>query len=726
MFLINHQNTFYKFLSVFVVLLGIMVFGSCHANEATNNSEVISDISKDDLSSLLETLENDEKKEKLVNNIKTLINLEEERSSKNTGQYVGIVDSKLLVISQNIQDLVEIFAKLPETVDKYYALLQIQENRNEFLKLIVKLSLILAAAILGEQIFHYFLRKPRQVLESKKQDKAVLKTFSLFNRTLIDILPIFVFAAICYSLLPVIKTGDLVRQIIIAFIQANILVRVIKSFGLMLFTPKASNLRLTPFSDQQANYFYVWLRRLTVLVIYGWLLTQILIFVGAPEVIYKLCIKSLGLIILSFVIIFISQNKESVANYLQSLPIKSSSSISLLKRFSKIWHILAIAYVILMYCFWSFGIEGGFEKAFEASLMTAIIFIIAQLINKGLTKVIQNLFNLRDDVKKKFPTLESRANKYLSVFLKIKTVLITILAIIFILDAWGIDIFALLSTNIGKSIIQSLVTIGFVLIITFMIWEVINAWVDRQMESRTSPEDARARTLLPLLRNAVLVILCLASSFIILSELSIDIAPLLAGAGVIGLAIGFGAQTLVKDIITGIFILIENTIEVGDVVELAGHHGVVQGMSIRTIRLRDVGGCVHTVPFSEVTTIMNHTKDFSYALFEIGVAYKENIDFVVNTILEVAKELEKDDDIKEYLLEPMEMLGLDQFGDSAIIIKARIKTIALKQWRVKRAFNRLLKIRFDKENIEIPFPHMTVYMGDTPEIESPKTAKKSK
>jgi small conductance mechanosensitive channel len=197
-----------------------------------------------------------------------------------------------------------------------------------------------------------------------------------------------------------------------------------------------------------------------------------------------------------------------------------------------------------------------------------------------------------------------------------------------------------------------------------------------------------------------------------LSELGINIAPLLAGAGVVGLAVGFGAQTLVRDIITGLFILIEDTISVGDYVTLAGHGGTVEALSIRSIRMRDPSGTVHTIPFSDVTTVINYTREFAFAVLEIGVAYKEDVDRVTQVIEEVGQELRQDPDQQVHILEDLQVQGLDRFDDSAVVIKARIKTAPGMQWAIRRAFNRLLKRRFDAEGIEIPFPQRTVWFAE--------------
>ncbi|MGR3342424.1 MAG: mechanosensitive ion channel family protein, partial [Paracoccaceae bacterium] len=201
-------------------------------------------------------------------------------------------------------------------------------------------------------------------------------------------------------------------------------------------------------------------------------------------------------------------------------------------------------------------------------------------------------------------------------------------------------------------------------------------------------------------------------SLIVLSELGINIGPLLAGAGVIGLAVGFGSQTLVKDVITGLFILVENTIAVGDYVEVGGHEGDVESLSIRTIRLRDPAGTVHTVPFSDVGTVVNYTRDFSNVVLNIGIAYRENVDEVMAVIENLGREMAEDKTLGGDIMTPIVAQGVQSLDDSAVIIRAKMRVRAGTQWGMKREFNRRLKNRFDELGIEIPFPQRTITFGE--------------
>ena len=197
----------------------------------------------------------------------------------------------------------------------------------------------------------------------------------------------------------------------------------------------------------------------------------------------------------------------------------------------------------------------------------------------------------------------------------------------------------------------------------------------------------------------------------ILPLLNINVGPILAAAGVVGLAVGFGAQHLVQDVISGFFILLDDQIRVGDVVQIADRGGLVERLNLRMVVLRDLAGNVHYVRNGKIDIVTNMTKDYSRYVFDIGVAYREDVDEVVKVIRQVDEELRRDPAFGPDILEPIEILGLDRFADSAIIIKARTKTKPIKQWGVAREFNRRLKKRFDEMGIEIPFPHVTLYAG---------------
>lgn len=228
----------------------------------------------------------------------------------------------------------------------------------------------------------------------------------------------------------------------------------------------------------------------------------------------------------------------------------------------------------------------------------------------------------------------------------------------------------------------------------------------------TLEAEKRITTLMDILRGIGKIILWSVFLMILLKKFGVDIGPILAGAGILGLAVGFGAQELVRDFISGFFILLENQLRAGDVAIINGTGGLVESIELRTITLRDFSGVVHVFQNGKINSLANMTKEWSAIVFDIGVAYKEDVDQVIQLMKETGEKLLNDPDFKERIKEPIEIFGLDKFGDSAIVIKARLKTIPGDQWAIGREYRKRLKKVFDEKGIEIPFPHTTVYWGE--------------
>ncbi len=241
--------------------------------------------------------------------------------------------------------------------------------------------------------------------------------------------------------------------------------------------------------------------------------------------------------------------------------------------------------------------------------------------------------------------------------------------------------------------------------------QVLLTWREREDKGHAANEK-RVKTLTGLLRIICLTLVWIVGIVMSLDQIGLDITPILAGAGIVGLAVGFGAQNLVRDVINGFFVILENQVRVGDVAIVNGTGGLVEAISFRTITLRDLSGKVHIFPHGTVTTMANMTKGWSAYVMNIGVAYKVDTDRVAEIMREVGKDLQQDEPFGKKMLEPIEILGVEAFGESAVEIKVRIKTLPIEQWGVGREYRRCFKKAFDRKNIEIPFPHRTLYMGE--------------
>lgn len=263
-------------------------------------------------------------------------------------------------------------------------------------------------------------------------------------------------------------------------------------------------------------------------------------------------------------------------------------------------------------------------------------------------------------------------------------------------------VFILIIAWVSRSILEKLLDT-----LKCRLYERGQATHESQLES-----GKRVETLILLVRQGALLVLWLIVGLLLLKEIGLEIGPFLASAGIVGLAVGFGGQNLVRDVISGFFIILENQIRVGDVAIINGTGGLVEEINFRTIVLRDLGGAVHIFPNGAVSTLSNLTKEWSAYVFDIGVAYKENTDTVVTILAEVGRELKNDPVIGPMILEEPEIFGVDKLDNSAVVIKGRIKTVPIQQWTVGREFLRRVKQAFDAGGIEIPFPHQTLYFGE--------------
>jgi len=288
------------------------------------------------------------------------------------------------------------------------------------------------------------------------------------------------------------------------------------------------------------------------------------------------------------------------------------------------------------------------------------------------------------------------------------------------------DTFNILLKELGywTEVAQTPIRIGIILVISWIMLSLSQRLIPmlrKQLQKRTDePEQLkRLETLGRVLRYIAAVLITLIAGMLVLAELGVSIAPILASAGVIGIAVGFGAQSLIKDYFNGFFLLLEDQVRQGDVVEVAGKGGLVEEVTLRYIRLRDYEGNVHFVPNGIIATVTNRSRSFAYAVINIGIAYRENVEEVFEVMREVAAGMRQDETLGPMILEDIDIAGVDAWADSAVVIRCRFKVQALQQWTVRRAFLLRMKKEFDRRGIEIPFPHLTLYPGQAKDGSAP-------
>ena len=323
------------------------------------------------------------------------------------------------------------------------------------------------------------------------------------------------------------------------------------------------------------------------------------------------------------------------------------------------------------------------------------------------------------------PARQQTAEHSLAVVRLGSRLVLAVLALLLILELWGVSVWSVLNSPLGFRITTraavALTTIGVVLVV-IRVSNVLAEYIVRPRPTargETRELGPKLRTLTPLVQTILKVAAVFIGVLVVLEQFNVRTGPLLAGLGLFGLAVGLASQSLIKDVINGLFILFEDSISVGDIATLRGISGQIEKITLRAVVLRDLQGDVHVIPNSTIDLVTNKTKVFSRYLLDVGVAYREDVDTVMNILREVDEDMHRDMRYGYNMLEPIEVWGLDRFGDSAVYVRARLKTRPGKQWEVGREFNRRMKKIFDERGIEIPFPHRTVYWGRPKEGSQP-------
>ncbi|HXR86197.1 MAG TPA: mechanosensitive ion channel domain-containing protein, partial [Stellaceae bacterium] len=444
---------------------------------------------------------------------------------------------------------------------------------------------------------------------------------------------------------------------------------------------------------------------------YGYAISVCVWYFNAPGAINGLLMRGTVLVLAVLAIIFVLQNRVPVAEWLRGDDRLDAVRLRALRsRLGDSWHVLAIAYVVGTFGVYVLNAEGGFAILLRATALSLVVISGAAILARVCERLLRRSFSVSPELKARFPRLEARANRYTALIAGTTVAIIYILAAAALLQAWGIGAFTWLAELAQRPGARNVISLVIVLISGVVLWEFFSAMVERKLAAIDLAGRSRARTVLPLLRSTVLVVLITVAALMILSQIGINIAPLLAGAGIAGIAIGFGAQALVKDVITGFFMLLEDTFAVGDRVDVGGGHvGVIEAVSIRNFRLRDIQGIVHTVPFSAITTVLNMSRDFAYVVCDAGVVYREDPDRVIEVMREAGKEIAAEPRWSRYVLAPLEILGVERFTDTAMIIRARLKAAPPSQLEMSREFNRVLKKAFDRAGIEMASVHQLNY-----------------
>ena len=552
-------------------------------------------------------------------------------------------------------------------------------------------------------------------------------------------------------LITILAVGDFgqigIRQSL--YLNAFLLVEMTKVIIRSFLSPVASGLRIVPVSDAAARSLTRYLSIVVSVLGYGQLLIVPIVNQSANMAAGAGVSALLSVIVLLYFVYIVLRRRKDVTRWLKNETdpavaedavgvdpatiekARRSVVIRTLHGVAQIWHWFALVYIAVMFIVVMTQPADVTLNALVASGKILAALIIAALISGWLARTVHSGIPLPDDINAKLPLLERRINTFVPRAFSLLRLALLLGVLIFTLDVIGmIDVRSWLESQVGLAFTAAIISVGLILTVSFGLWLALTSFVDYKL----NPEfggipSSRETTLLTLLRNAVTIALVILTLMFVLSEIGLDIGPLLASAGVLGLAIGFGAQKMVQDIITGVFIQFENVINVGDVITVGGTTGTVEKLSVRSVSLRDVQGVFHMIPFSTVDMVSNYMRGFAYTVTDMGIAYRENVEDAKQAMFDAFERMVANEpDIAANIIGELEWFGVQSLGDSAVVLRTRIKTDPGKQWGIGRMFNGYLKVVFDERGIEIPFPQQTIWLGENKDgttqpfkIEGPET-----
>ncbi|WP_449553640.1 mechanosensitive channel protein [Lelliottia amnigena] len=491
------------------------------------------------------------------------------------------------------------------------------------------------------------------------------------------------------------------------FLNAFALIEFFKALLRLLFCPRVADLRPFSLSDEHAKYWAFRLSILSGLIGYGLLVAvpiisnQVNVQIGAlANVLIMICITVWALYL-------IFHNKKAITDGLLHLADRSLSFFSLfIRAFALIWHWLASAYFIVL-CFFSLFDPGNSLKFMMGATFHSLAIIgIAAFVSGLLSRWISKTVTLSPQVQRNYPELQKRVNSWISTSLKVARILTVCVSIMLLLNAWGLfDFWNWLHNGAGEKTVDILIRIALILFFSAVGWTLLASLIENRLVSdihgRPLPS-ARARTLLTLFRNALAVIISTITIMIVLSEIGVNIAPLLAGAGALGLAISFGSQTLVKDIITGIFIQFENGMNTGDLVTIGPLTGTVERMSIRSVGVRQDTGAYHIIPWSSITTFANFVRGIGSVVANYDVDRHEDADKAKQALRSAVEELMEMEDIRGLVIGEPSFAGIVGLTNTAFTLRVSFTTQPLKQWTVRFALDSMVKKHFDLAEVRTP------------------------
>jgi small-conductance mechanosensitive channel len=539
-------------------------------------------------------------------------------------------------------------------------------------------------------------------------------------RLALELIPVFGIVLVGHLLVGSSLGGQTVsRLIILAVVDSYAICFALLCLARMLLSPEASRLRLFHLPDSAATYLMYWAKRLILIAVLGYVVGEVGLLLGLSEIAHDAMEKGVGLVLHVCLAYIVIRKRRAVRRWIRAPEGSAGLFARLRNRAAAVWHWVALFFLAAGWLVWAIEVPHGYTVVLHYSILTALVLIGARFVLLLLLGMVDRIMRPAPGAPALYPGMHARLRVYHPIVTAALRLTIYLLCVLGLLQLYGLNTFLwLIDSALGLRVLSASGALLVTIVLAFGVWEAINGGIqqhlDRLDREAQLAKSARLRTLLPLLRSTLLITIAIVAGLMILSEIGINIAPLLAGAGIVGVAIGFGSQKLVQDLITGIFLLLENAMQVGDTVTVSGLTGTVDALSVRTIRLRAGDGSVHIIPFSSVTSVTNVNRGLGNAAVTVSVAYDEDTDRVAGELTSIVAGMRSDPDLSAKMLSDFQLWGVDKVDGASVTIVGQVVCTDSGRWAVQREFNRRMKRRFQELGIRIFNPVQTINLVPAP------------
>jgi small-conductance mechanosensitive channel len=733
---------------------------------AEETVQVPQNLDGDQIDSFMATLSDAQVRRLLIQELKEEAARELTKGEAQTGGLAGLV-KEIHAISNLIQwriyELKSGAGTDPEDLPKIFKLLRKDERQEkpDAFKTILSVAGVFVASLVIVWFFRRSAGATYSRIENATSVSMKARIGGLALRALLDLLFMFIFAIVTLALFFIFMDRSGPQRVLVAtYLAAFLIVMAVQLVSRFFLTPKAPALRFLPMDDEIAIYLYRWLIAISGVITFGSLTGGVFRVAGASEENHLIMVSLVALMAILMIIIMILQKREQVR---QSLA-KDLPETGFRAYLARIWHIPAIIATLFLWLLSAFNQFLGGILPGAPGIKTLLLIPLYILLDWALREILRVAFGIAarpDEVSQSLtfgnseipdsaaegetidrPDAETveetgeldkeavsastekeealigkhldvgRINRIIGGGLRIA---LAAFVFLYLLEIWGVDI------EFGIAVTRAATRILIVVLICYVLWEVISAMIQRRLAAEMPETDedmeeggaggSRVGTLLLLLRKFMFAVIVVMATLIMLSSIGVDIGPLIAGAGVIGLAIGFGAQTLVKDIIAGVFFLMDDAFRVGDYIETAGTKGMVEHISLRSLRLRHPRGMVNTIPFGDIGIVTNMSRDYIITKLDFRVRYDTDVEQVRKIIKKkVYEPIMQNEELGPKLLDKIKSQGVRQMDDSAMIMRIKYKTEPGQQFIIRKEVYRLMQEAFQEAGIEFAHRNVTVYM----------------